>query len=275
MRIKICMISMWLGLTFSCYQRPIEDQVHAHEEPSSNMNLNRPVLSHSSDSNEQPEVWRPIRDEDPKEPHANLENRLFKVEHGGLEFDAKWEGNGYVTILNYPLEWRGQASLTRFDGNADEVPFSKDHCEVIRAMNKFGGGVMTRSAFHSLVKLEAPPFLSSGFLVAVADAARKSEIYAPILSLKNAVQRWQGTLDISFSEASISLIYGHIEGLERQLNIAITGSENKFDEYELIITSGDILCDLVSGDAIMIMSFPIENENRVIKVIYQKLRVML
>src|SRR5262245_21493846 len=61
----------------------------------------------------------------------------FTVEFGDLNLRATVDDSGNVVIQNYPSEWRGKATLTRFDGeDHKENPFTKEHCEVIREKAK-------------------------------------------------------------------------------------------------------------------------------------------
>lgn len=273
MSLRMYLACLSLSCLFACGKNAKEQEQPARQF-SSNINQNDPVIQQMADINGPVRLRKPKDNENLILPQQ-LEKEFFQVELPGMVFSASRDSDGYATINNYPTQWEGKGRITRFDGYAEDSPFSDAHCKVIRAMNKFGGGKMARSAFRSLIKIEVPPFVSSRFDVAVADAARKSGIYGPIFSVKNSVQRWRGTQDLNFSETSISRLYGHLDDLKDQLNLAIKGNENKSGEYELIITSGDILCDLITGAATLTMHFPIQGEEKVIKVIYDKFLVTL
>jgi hypothetical protein len=231
----------------------------------------------SSDENESTAALdeRGISKDDAKEPKIpQPKDQTFPVEFGGLSFTAKLDSKGYVTILDYPSEWVGKAKITRFDGE-EKSPFSKEHCDGIKAMNKHGGGGIVRTAFHSVLKFDVPPFLSTGFIVALRETAQKAGIYMPATELKNPVQRSNGKINLNLSDASISLLLGSLGELNEQLDLRLKGMENDDMEYTVIVRAGDVLCDLVSGDATMTMFFPIEDEAKVIKVTYNRLEVKL
>lgn len=72
---------------------------------------------------------------------------------------------------------------------------------------------------------------------------------------------------------------GDFEELLGQLNLSQKGLVKGPYEQKIIVTSGDIICDLISGDARMSMTYPIDNrsdnQQHMTKVVYQPLEVKL
>ena len=85
----------------------------------------------------------------------------------------------------------------------------------------------------------------------------------------------KGNIEIFFGEKAISRQIGNFEELTGQLDLSHKGSLQGSFEQKLIIASGDVLCDLISGEAKMVMSYPIENEEKVIRVDYMPVEVRL
>lgn len=183
---------------------------------------------------------------------------------------------GNVTIQNYPSEWTGKLTLKRFDGQSgDKTPFSKGHCERLKTMIDYGQGLLVRTAYHSLLSFETPAFLSYDFMEAIRDSAKNAEIELSAFELLNRVDIRDGTLDLELDEFAISRLIGDIMPLKEQLNLARKGNEKGPFEKDVIVNSGDILCDLAHGNARITMNYPIKSQKRYIKVIYDRMEVHL
>lgn len=205
--------------------------------------------------------------------HPNPIN--FSIRYGGLKLSAISDSAGNVTILDYPSEWHGRVTLTRFDGNSDYPPFSKSHCEIIRSMAASGFGSMIRNAYRSLLIFEIPAFLSSEFIGAVQESALSDGIKLSIPVVKNAVDSMNSVIDLSLTDISIARTIANTSMLAEQLHLGYNGAEIDPFHKQVIVTSGDILCDLASGEAILTMTYPIVGESRTLRVIYGPLEVKL
>jgi hypothetical protein len=78
-----------------------------------------------------------------------------------------------------------------------------------------------------------------------------------------------------FKDGAISNILGDTKDFSHDLNVGKFGMEIGDNEKQLLIYSGDILCDLISGNAELVISYPINNENSVIKVKYGPLKLKI
>ncbi len=194
----------------------------------------------------------------------------------GNKISATVDDMGNVNILNYPAEWQGKATLVRFDGQNIESPFSLSHCEEIRAVAASGvGNLLVRSGYHSKLIFERAPFMSYEFVEAIKGAAKKAGLNFPSYILKNSIDLLKNTAELSFNTAATSLIIGKIGELEQQLDLGRKGAFKGPLEQMVIVSSGDLMCDLISGNATLSITYPIQNEDRAIKISYEPLQVKL
>lgn len=202
---------------------------------------------------------------------ADTRRPSLRIEFGGMKLSATIDEIGTVTILNYPDHWEGEAALIRFDGTTTgEEPFSPRHCEHIRhTASVTHSGSFVRNGFHSLVSFEIPAFLSSEFMTVVREAAEAAGLNFSALYLKNPVDKINNHLDLTLSDTAISGLLGNIGALKEQVHLGRKGMEKGPLEKEVILYSADLICDLISGDAKITMTYPISGENRAIKVTYK------
>ncbi len=183
---------------------------------------------------------------------------------------------GNLTVLNYPSSWQGKARIVRFGGSNAKKPFSDEFCQIVRGSASSGyGKILVRGAYHSELIFELLPFLSLDFMSAVREAARVAGIpnhYSPLIK---PVEADRGELEVTFTDNAISHYIGRYQELFNQINLSRAGTSKGSSEHMVIVTSGDIICDLISGDATMTMIYPIRNDDRVIRVTYGPLEVKL
>lgn len=201
---------------------------------------------------------------------------VLEIAFGGTKLLVAINAIGDVTILNYPNDWEGNAKLLRYEGQMpEEGAFSSNHCARIRniASNPYSKSLV-RNSFQSLISFEIPAFLSSHLLAKIRDTATAAGISFPAFHLKNPLDGI-GKLELTLSNKAISNLLGNIGVLKEQLHLDQKGIETNGLEKEVTIYSGDIICDLISGDAEMSMTYPIKGEKRVLKVIYKPLKISL
>jgi hypothetical protein len=144
-------------------------------------------------------------------------------------------------------------------------------------MSEQGFGIIVRSAFHSLLSVEIPPFLSSDFMYAIIKSAEEAGIKRAAFHLTNPVDVINSTMELKLDDSAISPIIGDMGFIEDQIYIARRGMEVNSFEKHLLVNAGDILCDLAQGKAHIIIKYGInsENENKVITVIYDHMETKL
>lgn len=221
-----------------------------------------------------PEIEAPPALEEPPpvipEPIAD-EIKTFQVQRRESTLTAAMDAVGDTKILDYPTEWRGQAKLIRYDGGAAS-PFSEEHCEEIRKLAEGGGGILIRNSHHSLAEFSMPFFLTCEFGSTVAEAAEAAGLPTNLYVTNPPQVAANGTLELRFKDDAISPKSGSVEYLFEQLHFRYKGIDEG-DRRILTVFSGDILCDLAEGDVEMIMTYPIQDEEQVIKIIYDHLQV--
>jgi len=200
--------------------------------------------------------------------------KTFTVQSGTIALTARIDSWGLVTILDYPTVWRGRAKLIRYDGQDASAPFSKEHCEDIRSLAVHGQKLLVRNGYHSRVSFEMPFFLTSEFIPAVLKAANDADIPFTFVEVANPpITSFAGTIDFNLKNDSISGLLGDMPMVSEQLNLSRKGSEGNSGYKNVIVMSGDILCDLALNKAEMIISYPIKGENRVVKTVYDVMEV--
>ncbi len=203
-------------------------------------------------------------------------DKAFDIKLDGLTFRARVDNLKNVTIHNYPYEWRGKMSLVRFDGTSTtDSPFSTKDCETIRGAASRGfGHLLVRAGFYSLLVFDTPPFLSFDFHSKMMNAAQTLGPGFNFLDVKNKVDTVNAKARLDISHNAITKIIGNIQWLEKELYIERGGYQGTV-QRTLTITSGDIICDLIAGDAKLTMIYPIIGEDGVINVVYDALEVNL
>jgi hypothetical protein len=154
----------------------------------------------------------------------------------------------------------------------ESAPFSKTHCQEIRKLAENGFGPMVRSGYHSLLMFELPEFLSPKFKKIVYNSARAVGSDASLFTIKNLPENWRSRLEIAFKDDAMSRKLGHVSTFYEQLHLEKNGVKNSFDTT-ITVLAGDIICDLISGDAKLIMIYPVGDEGRTIKIEYGPLIV--
>lgn len=198
------------------------------------------------------------------------------VEVAGMKFMVTIDDIGNLTILDYPASWHGAAKLVRFDGFNSLDPFSSELCKMVRGSAASGYGNMSvRSGFHSDLVFDTPPFLSEEFMPAIRDAAKAAGLVYHALYATNPIDTFNAKVEVTFTDKAISHFIGRYQELYNQINLGKRGSSHPLSGQKIIVTSGDIICDLISGDATMTMIYPIKNEDRVIRVSYSALTIKL
>lgn len=207
-------------------------------------------------------------------PRSEPKIREFDIPYANTNLRAAIDDKNEVTILNYPEELQGKIILKHFGSRVtDTTPFSEKHCQKIKGCS----GVplcrdLTRSAYYSMLWFEMPLFLDSGFRPAIFHAIKAAGIGAYFMDIKNPVESVYGELEINFSEDSISRIIGDLDLLSQQLNLASRGPAH--DGWQkIIVVSGDLICDLVSGDAQMTMIYPFGDEGKTIKIHFDPVKI--
>ena len=189
------------------------------------------------------------------------------------------ERSGGITILNYPFEWHGHISVIRYHGIApdDGQPFSADFCKKMRILAKYDSGVvLLRSAYATDLSFDLPMFISSSFPVIARKAAESAGLNLPDPSINNGFVEMAGKIELSFSEKAITPSVGDLENLKQQLNFGSMAYEDTDPKKRTIgISAGDLLCDLISGDATVTMHYPVRGENRSVKLFYGRPKIKL
>lgn len=217
----------------------------------------------------------PIKD-DHKQVTTPPELKPLPVEVAGMKFTVTIDDIGNLTILDYPSSWHGSAKLVRFYGIASHEPLSDDHCQRIRLQAASGiGGFLVRGPYHSDLVFDTPPFLSEQFMPAIRDAAKAAGLVYHTLYATNPIDTFNAKVEVTFTDKAISHFIGRYQELYNQINLGKRGSSHPLSGQKIIVTSGDIICDLISGDATMTMVYPIKNEDRVIRVSYSALTIKL
>jgi hypothetical protein len=200
----------------------------------------------------------------------------FKIEGGGHSLSATVDKSGLVTILDYPSEWRGNLSLLRGDDNNIPSAFSLMECEKIRkeAQSYFLPEII-RFHYRSRIRFEVPLFLSYGFLGIIRETLEKMGHHFPLLILKNPADTIFCESSLKLSDNAITKILGEPWMLEEELNLCRRGLLPSLYERDLIINSGDVLCDLIHGDAELVMTHKIKGEDRAIKIVYGPMEVKI
>jgi hypothetical protein len=198
--------------------------------------------------------------------------KCFDVKVRDTTLNACWNLREHINITNYPKEWRGQMSLIRFNGQIPkEAPFSEEHCQEIREQANNGLLALVRGGYYSLLMLDMPPFLSDEITSDLLNSAQAAGIRASFLTIVNAVKSTQSMVKIELTKKAITSSLGAISFLETQLDVGRFGMGHDSSQKRLVVTSGDIICDLLSGDARLTMLYPVSGESRDIKVIYDPL----
>ncbi len=204
----------------------------------------------------------------------------FEVKFDGLKLLAMTQtpknyNYGTISILDYPPEWRSKGFLIRYHGEEHtDSPFSQRHCEKIRQLAVQGdrdGSI--RSEYGSTLSFNMPPFLANEFPRAIWESANAAGFKFTAIDFKNPVEDLPKVI-IDFNDNSISRLIGYTSVFEDQLNLNNNGIP-KGSRIELVIKSADIICDLIFGEAILSISYPIKGEDKAIKVIYDSLKVEL
>jgi hypothetical protein len=199
-----------------------------------------------------------------------LKNIYFNF--GGYNFVGQVDDIGAVTILNYPDEWQGEITLIRFDDQNIQSPFSPDHCQSIRDKASNGGfEVGIRGSYRSRVSFEVAPFLSYDFKKAIFEAIQATGNPINAIFLRNPVNDLSGIAKLSITDGAISRLTGPLQTLEKQLSLSLNGLLIGPFEKHLIITSGDILCDFANKNATLEMTYTIDGDDKLIKVIYKNM----
>jgi hypothetical protein len=180
--------------------------------------------------------------------------------------------DGTITV-DYPSKLHGFIKLLRFDGDIkqDTIPFSKNHCKEIHSMAKYGAGLLVRTAYRSVLSFEIPAMISSSFVTELTKKSRTLGYSTPEITIKNPLIYHGGVIRIILDENSIAQKIGNIKYLEDQLNLSTNGTDIDSYHKKIIVTSGDIICDLAFGQAKIEISYPIKDEDKMVKVIFDKL----
>jgi hypothetical protein len=205
----------------------------------------------------------------------NMQSTPLEFGFGGIRFSIAIDDYGNVTVLNYPEEYEARVFLIRFDGQTgEEVPFSSGHCDKIKNIASQGyGGALIRNGYHTLLSFEMPAFLSDGLIRAVIEASKRQGLAFSSLYINNPPDKIRSSIKLSLDEKAISKQLGNIEALREQLHLGQRGMEKTPFAKEVNVYSADIICDLISGAAKITMSYPINGENRTLKVIYKPIEV--
>ncbi|HXW52971.1 MAG TPA: hypothetical protein VEL47_02570 [Myxococcota bacterium] len=207
-------------------------------------------------------------------------HRTFEIRIGNSKLHATIEGEHAVIINDYPAEWRGHMALVRFDGQIEvPSPFSPEHCDTINTIADGGigiGGLLIRREYRSILILDIPIYLSDEFPSALHNSAQAAGILLTYLPIKNPVDELNADIKLEFATDAISLKLGNLAMLKQQFDVVRYGGMSFGAlQKKLLVTSADIICDLISGAAKLTMAYPIVGENRVVKVVYDPLVVRL
>jgi|GEM_PF-5656555 len=200
----------------------------------------------------------------------------FDVKVRDTTLNACLDSRGEVSVTNYPKEWHGRMSLVRYDGQSSaKSPFSKTHCQEIKMLAKHGMRLLVRGGFHALLMLDNPPFLADDIMSVILNSAQAAGIDSSFLTITNPVHSNRSVVALELTQRAISGALGELSAIETQLNIGKSGMGHDPSQKRLVVTSGDIICDLISGAGQLIILYPVPNENRTIKVIYDPLVVQI
>jgi hypothetical protein len=212
-------------------------------------------------------------------PEAVVDSKLirFDMDFGDNKLAAIVDEAGNVTISNYPAKWQGEVTLTRFDGQVGiKAPFSPAHCQNIRNMASHEQmSALVRSGYHSLISFEVPIFLSYDLLEIITKSAQAAGVNLTSFYLNNPVDKIRSKIELTLNDNAISNLIGNVETLKEQLHLGQKGMLNGPFEHQIFVYSADIICDLISGAATMGMIYSIQGESRVIKIMYEPMKVEL
>lgn len=241
--------------------------VSINKERRDDRNIERPVLSKTSNA-ESPSIV--------SEPEKGSEQapKIFTIEQDGISLRALVDSNGKVTIIDYPMEWRGRAILREYGGQDTTAPFSNEQCKLIESLAKHGAKDLVRTAYFSQVGFEMPFFLTSEFLPAVIKSANAAGFSSLSIEITNPpIISFAGGVEFNFKDDATTKLLGHESEIEEQLDLTRNGVEDEYGTKSVIVFSGDIICDLVQSKAEMIVTYPIKGEDRVVKTIYKVLEI--
>jgi hypothetical protein len=255
-----------LIILVSCDETSSKQSIGSAKPEISEKNDNSPRPNHPS---ELPPAQKP------GEP-TQIDPEIFKVQVHGESYTARTDKSGNVSILDYPSLWRGKARLGRIDFQVPDLePFSKEHCGRLSRMAKRGMGEFVRSAFHSRLIFEMPPFLAFNFFSLVRESAKAVGINVPIASIKNSIVHIHGTPELDINDNAISAIIGNQFELNEQLNLSQRGGFIDETHKAVLVVSGDVICDLIAGDVQMKMKYAISGTTNTVDVVYEPLKIDL
>lgn len=214
------------------------------------------------------------------EPHKQLDSKLkagtFAIDYRDTHLSASVNERGDVTILDWPTQWHIKGKIVRYANRTDKTPFSEQKCESVRgiAENPLAKDLI-QSGYHSEVIFEMPFFLSVDFPLIVREALKTAGYKFSSINIKNPIDDSYGYFDLTFKPEAISNILGLTWLYQINYNLINRGHVKNPLERLIIITEGDLICDLISGDARITVIHNIEGEDKILKLIYDPIEVAL
>lgn len=214
------------------------------------------------------------------EPNKRLNSMrktgIFDIEYQGIHLSAHVDEKGNVTILDWPTEWHIKGKIVRYADRTKKTPFNKEECETIRivAGNGFAKDLVL-SGYHSELIFEMPFFLSVDFPFIVTEALKAAGYQFSSANIKNPIDDSFGSFSLTFNPEAISNIIGLTWLYRINYNLINRGHVKNPLERLIIMTEGDLICDLISGDAQITVIHNIEGEEKTLKLIYDPVEVAL
>jgi hypothetical protein len=187
--------------------------------------------------------------------------------------NAKIDPFKHLITLDYPVKMVSSLKLIGYHGyDAEENPFSEEHCKEIRKEVESGLYQFVRTNYYSTIAFEVPPFLNIGFFNKAAKAAIKAGEPGFSFSLNNSIDFMKSYMAFQWSDRSLAFQIGAIE--EAHFNLGLNGRHTNDYNKELILTSGDILCDLASGDLKLTMMYVVKGLDKPLELSFGKLQLL-
>lgn len=83
------------------------------------------------------------------------------------------------------------------------------------------------------------------------------------------MDRVHGELEFEMFDEAISANIGAFSHIHEQLNLSQRGIVIDANHKKVLVTSGDVICDLIHGNIVMKMIYPITGNNENVVVVYQ------
>ena len=200
------------------------------------------------------------------------EDNTITLSTAKYQISIEVSSNGELRVLDYPIQMVSSLNIVEYKGYDNEVnPFSPSHCEKVKKRVKRGLNQIVRSNYHTKISFKIPSFLNHNFFNKVALAAKKSGYSAQSFHLTNSIELRKSTAVLKWHNESLAVQIGYTDFLNNELNLGKRGFYVDENNKEMILTAGDILCDLALGNLKLTMNYPVKGSDMIIKLSFQKL----